>query len=106
MLKYAILAHLTAKPGKEADAESFLRSALPFVQEEPLTVHWFGFRTGPAAFAIFDTFETEAGRDTHMAGVAAQRLGAVATELFTEVVFHPSDLLAVKHPETLDSRQA
>jgi hypothetical protein len=32
---------LEAKPGKEAEVGSFLRSGLPLVEEEPATVAWF-----------------------------------------------------------------
>jgi quinol monooxygenase YgiN len=99
MLKYAILAQLEAKPGKEVEAEQFLRGALPFVQKEGGTVHWYGFRTGKSSFAIFDTFETEACRDAHMSGAAAKRLAAVSDELFAKVTFEMADLVAVKQPD-------
>jgi len=37
MTTKALLVPLEAKPGKEADVEKFLRSALPLVQQEPGT---------------------------------------------------------------------
>ncbi len=36
----ALRVRLEAKPGKEADVESFLRSGLPAVQEAPATTAW------------------------------------------------------------------
>ncbi|BCQ52822.1 putative quinol monooxygenase [Burkholderia gladioli] len=96
MLKYAILAHLVAKPGKEAQAEEFLKWAVPFVQAEELTVNWYGFRTGASSFAIFDTFETEEGRNAHLNGAAAERLAAISEEIFDRVAFEMADIVAVK----------
>src|SRR5262249_21346258 len=41
MVKVALLVRLEAKPGKEADVETFLRGGLAIVQEEPATAAWF-----------------------------------------------------------------
>jgi hypothetical protein len=38
----ACLFDLEAKPGKEAEVGSFLRSGLPLVKEEPATIAWSG----------------------------------------------------------------
>src|ERR1700679_2340340 len=56
----SILARLEAKPGKEAEVEALLRSALALAVEEQSTVHWFALRIGPSTFGIFDTFVDEA----------------------------------------------
>ena len=37
MVTVALFVRLEAKPGKEAEVESFLKSGLPIVQEEPAT---------------------------------------------------------------------
>ena len=58
MVKLALFVRLEAKPGKEADVESFLRGGLPIVQDEPATIAWFGIRLGPTTFGIFDAFRT------------------------------------------------
>jgi hypothetical protein len=63
-------ARVEAKPGKEAEVESFLRSALSIVEEEPETLEWFAIKLGPSTFGIFDVFKDEAGK----AG-ASQRAG-------------------------------
>ena len=44
MVTVALLIRLEAKPGKEAEVESFLKSGLPIVEEEPATTAWFGAR--------------------------------------------------------------
>ena len=76
-----ILALLEAKPGKEKDVESFLKSALPLAQGEPQTVRWYALKFGPSSFGIFDTFAAQAGRDAHLSGDIAKALFAKADEL-------------------------
>src|SRR6187399_1358557 len=63
MTKFALYVPLQAKPGKEKDVADFLRSAVPLVNAEPGTISWFAIQEGPSSFAIFDTFDDEAGRD-------------------------------------------
>ena len=43
MAKFALYAHLKAKPGKQAEVEAFLKSALPLAQQETQTVTWYAF---------------------------------------------------------------
>ena len=74
MAKYALYVPLEAKPGKEKDVSDFLRSALPLVNAEPGTISWFAIQEGPSRFAIFDTFDDEAGRDAHLNGKVAPAL--------------------------------
>ncbi len=84
-VQYALYAHLKAKPGKEAQVEQFLKSALPLVQAEDGTVHWFALNEdSPGSFSIFDTFADEAGRDAHLNGKVAAALKEKADELFAE----------------------
>src|SRR5262245_12559802 len=68
MTKFALYVPLQAKPGKEEDVASFLRSAVPLVNAEPGTVSWFAIQEGPSRFAIFDTFDDEASREAHLSG--------------------------------------
>ncbi len=82
MVKVGILARMEAKPGKEDEVTAFLESALALVQEEPDTVTWYAIRIGPSEFAIFDTFEDDAGRQAHLSGKVAEALLAKASELF------------------------
>ena len=41
MVTVGLLVRLEAKPGKEAEVESFLKSGLAIVQDEPETTAWF-----------------------------------------------------------------
>ena len=77
-----LLVLLEARPGKEADAEAFLKSAQPLALNENGTLKWYAIKLGPGKFGIFDTFANEAGRNAHLAGEIAKALGARANELF------------------------
>jgi quinol monooxygenase YgiN len=99
MVKVALFVKLEAKPGKEADVESFLLSGLPLVQEEPATTAWFAIRLGPSTFGIFDAFPDEAGRQAHLSGKVAAALMEKAGELFsTPPSIEKADVLAAKLP--------
>ena len=84
MVKTGLFVRLEAKAGKEAEVESFLRSALPIVESEPATTAWFAIRLGPSTFGIFDVFPDEAGRQAHLTGRVAAALMAKAGELFSK----------------------
>lgn len=99
MVNVALLVRLEAKPGKEAEVESFLRGGLPIVQQEPATTAWFGIRLGPSTFGIFDAFPDESGRQAHLSGRVAAALMAKAPELFAKPpVIEKVDVLAAKLP--------
>jgi quinol monooxygenase YgiN len=99
MVKVALFVRLEAKPGKEAEVESFLKSGLPIVQDEPATTAWFGIRFGPSTFGIFDAFPDEAGRQAHLSGRVAAALMARASELLAQPpVIEKIDVLADKLP--------
>ena len=83
MAKCALYVPLKAKPGKEAEVEAFLRSALPLVNDEAATVSWFAIKEGPSSYAIFDSFDDEAGRDAHLNGKVAAALMEKADALFS-----------------------
>src|SRR5471030_1983470 len=84
MPKFALYAHLKAKPGKQAEVEAFLKSALPLAEKEPGTVTWYAFSEDGGSFGIFDTFETEAARQAHLDGPIAKALMSKASELLAE----------------------
>ena len=84
MVNVALLIRLEAKPGKEADVESFLRGGLSLAQEEPATTAWFAIRMGLSTFGIFDAFPDESGRQAHLSGRVAAVLAEKASELFTK----------------------
>jgi quinol monooxygenase YgiN len=68
---FALYVPLQAKPGKEKEVADFLRSAVSLVNAEPGTIAWFAIQEGPSSFAIFDTFDDEAGREAHLNGKVA-----------------------------------
>jgi quinol monooxygenase YgiN len=101
MTKHALYVPLKAKPGKEGEVAEFLRSALPLVNEEPGTISWFAIQEGPSSFAIFDTFDDETGRDSHLAGKVAAALmeKARAGDLFEQAPeIYKLEILADKLP--------
>jgi quinol monooxygenase YgiN len=79
-----ILATLKAKPGKEAEVEAFLKSALPLANQEEATTVWFALKLGPSTFGIYDAFAGEAGRKAHLSGPIASALMAKWEELLSE----------------------
>lgn len=99
MVTLGLLVRLEAKPGQEAEVESFLRGGLSVVQEEPATTAWFAIRLGPSTFGIFDVFPDEAGRNAHLTGRVAAALTARASELFAQTpTLEKVDVLAAKLP--------
>ncbi|MEO8725946.1 MAG: antibiotic biosynthesis monooxygenase [Acidobacteriaceae bacterium] len=84
MVEFALFARLEAKPGKESEVESFLKSALPIVEQEPKTPIWFAIRLGNSTFGIFDVFPDEAGREAHLSGKVAAALMQKAPDLFAQ----------------------
>ncbi|HEU5376527.1 MAG TPA: antibiotic biosynthesis monooxygenase [Ktedonobacteraceae bacterium] len=99
MVNVGLFVRLEAKPGKEAEVESFLRGGLPIVQEEPATTAWFALRLGPSTFGIFDAFPDDAGRQAHLAGRVAAALMARASELLSQPpAIEMVDVLADKLP--------
>ena len=99
MNRFALLALLEAKPGKEKEVEEFLKSALPLAQQETGTTSWYAVKLGPARFGIFDTFKDDAGRTAHLNGPIAKALMAKASELLaTAPQIEKLDILAEKAP--------
>lgn len=80
MTKFALYVPLEAKPGKEQEVADFLSSAVPLVNAEPGTKSWYATQEGPSSFAIFDTFDDEAGREAHLNGEVAAALMEKAKE--------------------------
>jgi quinol monooxygenase YgiN len=102
MSKFALYVPLEAKPGKEKEVADFLRSAVPLVNAEQGTISWFAIQMGPSSYAIFDTFDTEAGRDAHLSGKVAAALTekAKSGDLFAKPPeIHRLEILADKLPK-------
>lgn len=97
METFAVLARLEAKAGKENEVLEFLKSALPLAEAEPGTIRWYALQIGPSTFGIFDTFETEQGREAHLNGpIAAALMKNASTLLAKEPSLEKVKLLAIK----------
>jgi quinol monooxygenase YgiN len=106
MVKVALYVRLEAKPGKEAEVESFIKSGLPIVEGEPETIAWFGIRLGQSTFGIFDAFPDESGREAHLKGRVAAALMAKAPDLLAKPpVIEKVEVLAAKLPEGKTSKE-
>jgi quinol monooxygenase YgiN len=100
MVNCGLFVRLEAKPGKEAEVESFLRGGLALVEAEPATIAWFGVKLGPSTFAIFDAFPDEAGRQQHLSGRVAAALMAKAGDLLASPpAIERAEVLASKLPQ-------
>jgi len=84
MAKYALYVPLKSKPGKEAEVEAFLKQGAELARKEQGTITWYAFKEDEGRYAIFDTFNDEAGRDAHLSGEIAKALMAKAGELLSE----------------------
>jgi quinol monooxygenase YgiN len=96
---HALLARFEAKPGKEAEVEELLHSALPLAEEEAGMATWFALRLDESTFGIFDTFPDEEGRRAHLEGEIATQLMPRADELFIDDPdIRKVDVLEAVHP--------
>lgn len=80
-VRKALFVRLVAQVGREEEVESFLRSALEAVLDEPDTTTWYAVRFGDRDFAIFDTFPSDGSRLAHLAGKVGNALVARTAEL-------------------------
>ena len=96
-VKLGILALLEAKPGKGDDLADFLRSGREIAAREEGTVTWYAFKVGETTYGIFDTFDSEEGRQAHLNGEIPKALGQVAAELLAaDPDIRQVEILAVK----------
>jgi quinol monooxygenase YgiN len=96
-MKIGLLVRIEAKAEYADQVEAALRGAQELAEREPDTVAWFAFRHDATIFGIFDTFDDEQGRESHLQGPIAVALGEIArTMLSSAPVITPVDLLGVK----------
>lgn len=101
MATRGLLVRCEVVPGKDAEVESFLRSAVPAVRAEPGTSAWFAIRFGRSEYGIFDVFPDDAARDAHLGGTVAADLMGRSNSLFTQSPqIVKLDVLAEKMPAT------
>lgn len=98
MISLALFVRLEALPGKAAEAEALLKSAVALANDEAGTPIWFALKFSPTTFGVFDAFHDEAGRQAHLKGAIAQALMAKGPELFVQPMnIEPVDVLAMKN---------
>lgn len=99
MLTLSLFARLEAKPGKEDEVAAFLKQGLQLANQETTTPLWFALRLGPSTFAIFDAFQDEAGRQSHLNGPIAKALMTQAPNLLAAApVIERMEVLGAKLP--------
>ncbi|WP_439881050.1 putative quinol monooxygenase [Pontibacter sp. MBLB2868] len=102
MVSKGLLVRLEVKSGKDAEVETFFRSALPMIQQEVNTIAWFAIRFGKSEYGIFDVFETEEAREEHLQGSVAKILTQQINTLFSEPPkIQRLDVFARKLPTTV-----
>lgn len=86
------------KPSPEKSKRwDFLNGGLDIVATEPATKTWYAFRVNESTFGIFDTFETEEGRQTHLNGAIPAALAEHDPRLLAkDPDIRPIELIAVK----------
>ena len=83
-LRLGVLALVEAKPGKEQEVWNFLEGGRDVVASEPDTRTWYAFRVDESTFGIFDTFETEEGRQAHLDGAIPAALAQHGPDLLAK----------------------
>ena len=96
-VKFGLLALLEAKPSKGDQLGASLEAGRALAVAEAGTVTWYAFKISDTQYGIFDTFETDEGRQAHLAGELPIALGRVAADLLAkEPDIRPVDVIAVK----------
>jgi quinol monooxygenase YgiN len=96
-VKFGLLVRLEAKPGKGEALGEFLEAGRELAVAEEQTVTWYAFKIDETHYGIFDTFESEDGRQAHIDGEIPKALGQVAPDLLaSDPDIAPVDVLAVK----------
>ena len=96
-VKLGLLALLEAKPGKGDELGAFLEAGRALAVAETGTVTWYAFKMSETEYGIFDSFETEDGRQAHLNGEIPTALGQVAPDLLAkDPDIRTIDVIAVK----------
>ena len=92
-----LLGLLEAKPGKGEELAAFLEQGRALAAEETGTVTWYAFRLSETTYGIFDTFESEEGRQAHLTGKIPAALAQVGPDLLAaDPDIRQTDIIAVK----------
>jgi quinol monooxygenase YgiN len=96
-VKFGLLVLLESKPGRGDDLGAFLEAGRALAAAEAGTVTWYAFKISDTAYGIFDSFETEAARQSHLNGEIPTALGQVAPDLLAkDPDIRTVDIVAVK----------
>jgi quinol monooxygenase YgiN len=96
-VEFGLLALLESKPGRGDDLGDFLVAGRALAAAETGTVTWYAFKISETQYGIFDTFESEEGRQAHLAGEIPTALGQVAPDLLQkDPDIRTVDVIAVK----------
>ena len=96
-VKLGLLALLEAKSGKGAELGAFLEAGRALAAAETGTVTWYAFKISDTEYGIFDSFETEDGRQAHLNGEIPTALGQVAADMLAkDPDIRTVDIVAVK----------
>ena len=86
-----------AAPGKGEELAAFLRARPGARGGGAGTVTWYAFKINDTRYGIFDSFETEDARQTHLNGEIGRALGQVAPSLLASAPeIRTVDIVAVK----------
>ena len=83
-IRLGVLALLEAKPDKGTELSTFLENGRALAAAEPGTVTWYAFKITDTTYGIFDTFETDEGRQAHIDGEIPRALAHVGTDLLAK----------------------
>src|SRR3954471_16027226 len=107
MVTRGLLVRCEVAPGKDAEVEAFLQSAITAVNAERGTTAWFAIRFGRSEYGIFDVFPDDAARDAHLGGAGAAGLMQKGQALFTQPPqIARLDVLAEKLPSATPPQAA
>ena len=96
-IEIGLLATIEAKPDKGDELGEFLKGAQEHAEAEGGTITWYAFKMSNTTYGIFDTFETEEGRQAHLSGPIVRALGEAGPDLLDgEPMIMQLDILAVK----------
>lgn len=98
MISKGLLVRLEVQKGKDEEAEAFLKSALPLVEQEPGTLAWFAVKFSGSDYGIFDVFPDDAARDAHLNGPIAKALMGRSNDLFSNIDIDKIEVIADKMP--------
>jgi quinol monooxygenase YgiN len=94
-VRFGLLVTLEAQQGKGEALAAFLQQGRAIAAEEPGTVTWYAFQLDETTFGVFDTFETEEGRNEHLSGRIPVALGQVGGDLLArDPDIRPVDIVA------------